>query len=236
MLELQASFQPSRPSSARDFHSPPRSARNSTARSPSSSGKPGRIGGVSSAEKNLEIRGLREDNARLTEELRRSRADTCKARAEVAPLREENLRLSAEIRAILQSRLTSSEEAIERRPPWGASERFSRSFSSRSGARVEKLADTPSTFASSDGRHRHTSLQNSSPPRSLSSCASSPAVVHKSPSSRDEPKNDYREDRNVALENGSGAYMEPAEFKEALQSLASEPLRPPDLRGSRSAF
>lgn len=241
MLELQAGFQHSRPSSAREFQSPPRSARSSTARSPSSSGKQGRAV-VSSAEKNSELRALREENARLLEELRRSRSDTCKARAEVAPLREENLRLSAEIRAILQSRLTSSEEAMERRPPWGASEKFGRSLSSWSGARAEKLSDaSPLKVAGNDGRYRRGNHHSSSPPmsRSLSPSASSPAIVQtfKSPNSRDGDRIDdvlHQEDRNAALEHSSGLHMEPLEFTEELNMLGSEPLRAPDLRGSRS--
>jgi chromosome segregation ATPase len=84
-----------------------------------------------------DVRRLQAENTELSQELRRARTDACRARAEVAPLKEENVRLSAEIRAILKSRLSTSLEMLERKPPWGAGGRLKRSQSARGNIRSE---------------------------------------------------------------------------------------------------
>eukprot|EP00927_Polykrikos_kofoidii_P071640 TRINITY_DN67899_c0_g1_i1.p1 TRINITY_DN67899_c0_g1~~TRINITY_DN67899_c0_g1_i1.p1 ORF type:complete len:737 (-),score=119.76 TRINITY_DN67899_c0_g1_i1:55-2265(-) len=61
------------------------------------------------------LRQQRDENLDLHEELRRLRAEVCRARADLAPVRDENVRLTTEIRALLRSRLSQAESTLANR-------------------------------------------------------------------------------------------------------------------------
>merc|ERR1712232_345989 len=159
--------------------------------------------------------------------------------AELAPLREENFRLTAEIRAILQSRLSSSEEAFEKRAPWGASDKLSRSLSARRHLRFDATNSSQADVGSRapPGKSSMHGLQRDALSDSSRSLASSPSMPNV-------PVNDHvdvqlvhqQQQKHMPSVNhtaGAAMYMEPAEFQAALKSLSDEPLRPPELRVAR---